>query len=100
LALSNVYYKDFDEKSVAFVEEGLELIEKKFTGIETFEFEEIDPISKEKERVKMNYYRSIPTTSKIYNKVLIRGKAPILDFKKVIAEHEALLESSDEEGDV
>jgi hypothetical protein len=32
LALSNAYYKDFDEKSVEFVEQALNLIEHKFTG--------------------------------------------------------------------
>jgi hypothetical protein len=32
LSLSNAYFKDFDEKSVEFIEAGFDLIESKFTG--------------------------------------------------------------------
>jgi hypothetical protein len=37
LALSNAYYKEFDEKSVEFVESSLNLIEQRFTGNEFLE---------------------------------------------------------------
>ena len=33
LALSDAYYKDFEEKDVAFVTQCIDIIEKKFTGI-------------------------------------------------------------------
>jgi hypothetical protein len=49
LALSNnVYFKDFDEKSVEFVEAGIALIEKRFTGSECLEVPLTDPITGEK----------------------------------------------------
>ena len=32
LALSKQNYKEFDDKSVAFIENGLDLIDKKFSG--------------------------------------------------------------------
>lgn len=38
LALTkDAYYKDFDEKSVEFVDSSILLIEKRFTGSETLE---------------------------------------------------------------
>lgn len=74
LALSNnAYYRDFDQKSVDFVEQGLTLLEKRFTGSETLTVKtEKDPISKEQEEVKLSYFKSIPSNSKVYNKVLVQ----------------------------
>jgi hypothetical protein len=37
LALSEDYYRDFDDKSIAFVDECISLVERKYTGIETLE---------------------------------------------------------------
>jgi hypothetical protein len=81
LALSNnVYFKDFDDKSVEFVEAGISLIEKRFTGSECLEVPLVDPLTGEKvlnaesdeqEKVKLSYFKSIPSQSKIYNKVLV-----------------------------
>lgn len=49
LALSNnVYFKDFDDKSVEFVEAGISLIEKRFTGSECLEVPLVDPLTGEK----------------------------------------------------
>ena len=45
LALSKSYYKDFDEKSVQFVEAGITLIEKRFTGQETLETKVVNEVS-------------------------------------------------------
>ena len=81
LALSNdVHFKDFDDKSIEFVEAGISLIEKRFTGSENIEVALTDPISGEPlknhetgepERVKLSYFKSIPSNSKVYNKVLV-----------------------------
>jgi hypothetical protein len=82
LALSNnVYFKDFDEKSVEFVEAGISLIEKRFTGLECLEVPAIivDPVTGETstsveadgEKVKLSYFKSIPSQSKVYNKILV-----------------------------
>ncbi len=74
LALSNdAYYRDFDQKSVEFVESGLSLLEKRFTGSESITVKvEKDPVTKEEEEVKLTYFRSIPSNSKVYNKVLVQ----------------------------
>lgn len=61
LALSGKYYKEFDEKSVDFITASIDLIEKKFTGIETMEVDRVDPITGETEKVKLNFYKSIPS---------------------------------------
>lgn len=82
LALSNAYYKEFDAKSSQFVEEGLDLIEKQFTGLKTIEAAIVDPISLEQETLKLNFFESIPSNNKIYNKVLVENKKVQLNFKK------------------
>ena len=45
------------------------------------EVKRVNPISNEEETVHLNYFKSVPTSSKVYNKVLIKGKEPSLDFK-------------------
>jgi hypothetical protein len=71
LALTkNAYYKDFDDKSVEFVEAGLQLIEKKFTGSETLEVT-VGETPEEEEKIKLSYFKSITSSSKVYNKILI-----------------------------
>lgn len=42
------------------------------------------------------YYKSITTNDKIYNKVLVKGHSPQLNFKKVIAELESSTSSDSE----
>lgn len=50
----------------------LDYIERKFTGQESLE---VTPLSGENEeetdKIKLNYYKSIPSESKVYNKVLV-----------------------------
>ena len=73
LALTkDAYYKDFDAKSADFVESSLKLIEKRFTGSETLEV----PVpgqegQEDPEKIKLTYFKSIPSNSKVYNKVLL-----------------------------
>jgi hypothetical protein len=119
LALSNnVHYKDFDEKSVEFVDAGISLIEKRFTGSEYLEVTLKDPITGEDlrnhetgelEKVKLSYFKSIPSQSKIYNKVLVpqnqyTSKLNFLKTEKdleAIANLEQLVSStSDEEPEI
>lgn len=76
LALTkDAYYKDFDEKSVEFVDSSILLIEKRFTGSETLEVpvpgQDTDTPADDLEKVKLSYFKSIPSNSKVYNKVLI-----------------------------
>jgi len=72
LALSNAYYPEFDAKSVEFVEQAINLIENRFTGMHQFEVPVSNPISGEEEvKVTLNYYQSIPSNTKVYNKVLV-----------------------------
>ena len=47
----------------------------------------------EKIKHTIQYYKSIPTDDRIYNKVVIKGRSPRLDFKKAISE----IESSSED---
>lgn len=35
LAISNTYYRDFDEKSKAFIESAIDLVENQFTGFKS-----------------------------------------------------------------
>ncbi len=73
LALSNAYFPEFDQKSVEFVEQAINLIESRFTGMHSTEVPLINPVSgePEEEKISLNYYKSIPSHSKIYNKVLV-----------------------------
>ena len=76
-----MYFKDFDEKSVEFVEAGISLIEKRFTGSEYLEVPAIpdsitgepaiNPETGEPEKVKLSFFKSIPSQSKVYNKILV-----------------------------
>ena len=56
------------------------MIEKRFTGSDCLEVPLLDPITGEKvlnsesdeqEKVRLSYFKSIPSQSKIYNKVLV-----------------------------
>lgn len=52
LALSGSNYsEDFDEKSRRFILDAINYVEKKFTGIETFEFTKQDEITGEDKKV-------------------------------------------------
>lgn len=62
----------------------MNFLENKFTGQEVLETKIKDPVSGEEETIKLNYFKSIPTQSKIYNKVLISGKTKPLNFKKAL----------------
>lgn len=62
----DVYYRDFDIKSVEFIEGAIDLVEKHFTGQETIEVPLPDPITGEipkdsasAEKIKLNYFKSI-----------------------------------------
>lgn len=59
VALSETYYKDFDEKNKDFIEACIDFIEKRFTGIETLVVTEKNPISGEEEKIDLKYYKSI-----------------------------------------
>jgi hypothetical protein len=49
----------------------LQLIEKRFTGSETLEVPDPDAVDADAEKIKLSYFKSIPSNSKVYNKVLI-----------------------------
>jgi hypothetical protein len=103
LALSNnVYFKDFDDKSVEFVEAGISLIEKRFTGSECLEVPSdpllgeppVNPESGEPEKtVRLSYFKSIPSQSKIYNKILVPNNqyTKKLNFMKTHRDLEAIV---------
>lgn len=97
LALSNAYYYDFDDKSVEFVNKGLDIIEEKFIGHESVEIEQVDPISNETNKTTVNYFKAISTYSKVYNKVLIKCKQPKLNFRKALEEVNAASSSDSSE---
>lgn len=107
LALSNAYYPEFDPKSVEFVEQAINLIESRFTGMHQLEVPVANPVSGEEEaKVTLNYYESIPSNAKVYNKVLVsqdyhRKK---LNFRKAAGElfdsksdEEAIIDEEEEE---
>lgn len=97
-----MHFKDFDEKSVEFVEAGINMIEKRFTGTETLEVQAVDPITGEllknhetgePEKMKLSFYKSIPSQNKVYNKVLVPQDQHIqkLNFLKTEKDLEALV---------
>ena len=109
LALSSdTYHKDFDTKSAEFVESAIDYVERQFTGQETLEVPILNSITGEptEEKIRLNYLKSIPSHSKIYNKVLVPGGniRKKLNFSKLQKELEAAvnaqemaLSSSDDE---
>lgn len=104
LASSNYDYKEFDQKTVEFLDEGLELIEEDFKGIQTANVEVTE--NKKKEKIEFPYFPSVEAENKEYFKVLIPVKdvvnedqwyEPSLRKEKEVEEKKELLESEESE---
>ena len=87
LALSNSPYKDeFDQKSVKFIEASLSCIDDYFKGFKKVIKEvETEGAGHEAEarKVSLNYYESIKSGNKTFNKVMVRKPGPSLDAEKI-----------------
>ena len=69
LALSRKYYKEFDEKSIAFIDASLEYIENKFNGFEHLDVKVPNEVTGEMETMTLKYYKNFTTENRIYQKV-------------------------------
>jgi hypothetical protein len=67
-----VYYKDFELKDRAFVEDCISIIEKSYTGTETLEIKRLDDETRKEETITLNYFKPFETKDKVYNKILIK----------------------------
>jgi uncharacterized lipoprotein YehR (DUF1307 family) len=79
LALSSSPYEDYDVKSKKFVEDTLDHIEAHFKGYKTFEKELKTSKSHATQNVTLNYFESIKSENKTFNKRLVRKETPSLD---------------------
>jgi hypothetical protein len=104
LAISNTYYRDFDEKSKQFIEQAIDYIEETFTGFQ--KIEAVRPTTAQSnskgtsEKFNLIYFKQILTDEKTYNKQAVI-KPPIVQEvePEVEVESETVLDSqsSDEE---
>jgi len=70
LALSDSYYKQYEEKTKKFVEQALELVEEEFQGTLTANVK-IRNEQNKLEDFEFKYFKSVQTDDKLYNKTLI-----------------------------
>ena len=82
LALSGEPYKDYDAKTAAFVDASLDFIEEKFKCYRTLT-KEVEMEDGGVQEVQINYYDSISSQNKVYNKVVARKESPELDAQKM-----------------
>ena len=92
LSVSETFYKDFDEKSVTYIDQALDLIESQYTGTETI----VTPRSpKDNDKVTLSFFKQISIPIKTYNKQAIR-KTSIQMKKETSDARQALFQSSSE----
>ena len=72
LALSNTYYGDFDDKSKAFIQGALDIIEDQFTGVEYVHARRPADVKDKSmttdNKIKLSYFKQMTTPVKTYNK--------------------------------
>lgn len=73
-ALSGSNIDEWDNKSVAYFKQTLEFIEKKFSGLETFEVETVDPVTGATKKLQLHYFKSIASCDKVYHKVQVPNR--------------------------
>ena len=88
MALSNTPYEDeFDPKSRKFIDASLSYIDDYFKGfkklIREIKTEGIDGKEGTAQKVSINYYESIKSGNKTFNKVMVRKQSPSLDGEKI-----------------
>jgi len=110
LAISNTYYKDFDDKSAKFVEHAINIIEEQFTGTRNVMVKRPSDSTTSgsagggtEEDLKLIYFKQITTDNKSYDKqaVLKPPTEQILDddVTDVAAVKGALADASVSESD-
>ena len=67
LAVSNSYYGDFDEKTKAFIDGALDLVEGCFTGTEFIDMERSTGPA-QSAMFRLQFFKQITTSNKHYNK--------------------------------
>lgn len=68
IAESGAPYNLYDEKSVAFIEEAINLVDMKFQGIERIKVPVDDIESGEKKDIEIKYFKSVKSSDRIYHK--------------------------------
>lgn len=74
LAQSDYDYKEFDEKTVKFLDDALEYIEEEFKGIQEARVT-VESEDGSKKQIEFPYFPSVETENKNYYKVLIPVKS-------------------------
>lgn len=109
LAVSNTYYRDFDEKSRQFIDKALDLVEDKFTGTRHVLARRPTAAghnSETSEEFKLVYFNQISTAVKTYNKQAVLKVPTNVDAAGALDEDvdssdvsdvEPVVDSSDEE---
>ena len=80
LAISNSPYEEYDAKSKKFIIETLDYIEHQFKGYSSIDLETDGKI---KQKVTLNYFESIKSENKTFNKMMVVKTAPDLDSDKM-----------------
>jgi hypothetical protein len=80
LAISNSPYEEYDAKSKKFIIDTLDFIEDQFKGYSSIEQE---TNGKVKQKVTLNYFESIKSENKTFNKMMVVKTAPDLDSDKM-----------------
>lgn len=79
LAISNTFYRDFDEKSRLFIDAALDLVESSFTGTSHIMADRFKDVADRRtsdglvDSFKLPFFKQIPTLPKTYNKQLVRN---------------------------
>ena len=113
LAVSNTFYKDFDEKSKLFIDAALDLVESSFTGTSHIMADRFKDVAERHseggepllDSFKLPFFKQIPTLPKTYNKQLVRNtpdeqvEEAAKAKEKLFGEDEEEMVSSDSEED-
>ena len=81
LAISNTFYRDFDEKSRLFIDAALDLVDSSFTGTSYIMADRFKDVTEKQtesgepllDSFKLPFFKQIPTLPKTYNKQLVRN---------------------------
>jgi len=104
LAVSNTFYKDFDEKSKLFIDAALDLVESSFTGTSYIMAERFKDVAEPHDKggeplldqFKLPFFKQILTLPKTYNKQLVRN-IPEEEIEEASKAKEKLMGEDDEE---
>jgi len=103
LAVSNTFYKDFDEKSKLFIDAALDLIESSFTGTSYIMADRFKDVAERHseggepllDQFKLPFFKQILTLPKTYNKQLVRNIPE--EIEETAKPKEKILGEDDEE---